>query len=192
VLSLFFGNLFYYIAILAVVVGVALYGLSYVTKFLPMLGAYALVMQVFGVILTIGGSYYVADHQGYQRRVAEDQVEIERLNGEARAKEVELNQKLAVADTALKKAKDDVKTKQSNLNALADSGELRLPSTCGVQTDSDATAVTRNSTHESESERQTVKELISIASDGDTAIIALNSCISQYNQVRDIVNKGVK
>jgi len=192
VLSLFFGNLFYYIAILAVVVGVALYGLSYVTKFLPMLGAYALVMQVFGVILTIGGSYYVADHQGYQRRVAEDQVEIERLNGEARAKEVELNQKLAVANTALKKAKDDVKTKQTNLNALADSGELRLPSTCGVPTDSDATAVTRNSTHESESERQTVKELISIASDGDTAIIALNSCISQYNQVREIVNKGVK
>jgi hypothetical protein len=147
---------------------------------------------IIGIICSITGVYFYGHHSGYQERVNEDQAEIVRLNGEARAKEVELNQKLAMANTALKKAKDDVKTKQTNLNVLADSGELRLPTTCGVPTDPDATAVTRNSTHESESERQTVKELISIASDGDTAIIALNSCISQYNQVREIINKGVK
>ena len=132
-------------------------------------------------------------HAGYQQRVDEDQAEITRLNTEARAKEAEYAKKLVIANNALKKAKDDVQTKKINLIADADSGKLRLPQTsCGVSASSGSTSGPGNTANESESERQTVKELVGIATDGDTAILSLNACIKQYNEVRELVNKGVK
>ena len=132
-------------------------------------------------------------HAGYQQRVDEDQAEITRLNTEARAKEAEYDKKLVVANNALKKAKDDVQTKKFNLNADAESGKLRLPqASCGLSANTGSTPGAGNTANESESERQTIKELIGIATDGDTAILSLNSCIKQYNEVRELVNKGVK
>jgi len=146
---------------------------------------------ILGLLLALAGFGAYEHHAGYQARVDEDQAEIVRLNEAARAKEAELNTKLAVANSKLKRAKDDVKTKQVNLIARADAGELRLP-TCGVQADTSAPAAGGNSTNESDTERQTVKDLIAIAAEGDAAIIQLNSCIANYNSVRETVNAGVK
>jgi hypothetical protein len=189
-LSWFIDDLFYWIAVIALAGGAAAYVLSYLVGFLPMLKPHALVMKVVGLVLVILGGYYVSDHHGYQRRVAEDKAEIERLNGEARAKEAELGQKLARASSQLKKAKDDIKAKQSSINARIDSGELRLPFTCGVQ--ASASSSNGNQTNGTESDRQTVKDIVAIASDGDKAITKLNACISQYNEVMQTVNEGVK
>jgi len=189
-LSWFFDDLFYWIAVIALVVGAVGYVLSYLVGFIPMLKPHAFVMKVVGLSLVVIGGYYVADHRGYERRVAEDKAEIERLNGEARAKEVELGQKLARATTQLKQAKNDIKAKQSSIDARIDSGELRLPSTCGVQADSGSTS--GNGTSGTESDRQTIKDIVQIASDGDSAIVSLNSCIAQYETVMKTVNEGVK
>jgi len=186
----FFDDLFYWIAVIALLGGAVAYVLSYLVGFLPMLKPHALVMKVAGLVLVISGGYYVSDHHGYERRVAEDKAEIERLNGEARAKEAELGQKLARATSQLKKAKDDIKTKQASIDARIDAGELRLPSTCGVQASSNAS--NGNQTNGTESDRQTIKDIVSIASDGDKAIVKLNACISQYNEVMQTVNEGVK
>jgi hypothetical protein len=191
-LSWLFGDLFYWLAIIAVIGGVVANVLALMVGFIPTLKPHAFIMKVVGIILIILGGYYVADHRGYQRRVDEDQAEIERLNGEARAKEAELNKKITQANTALKRAKDDIQSKQASLNARADVGELRLPSTCGVQTNPSSSSVGGNQTPPSESERQTIKALIAIASDGDTAITSLNACINQYNEVMKTVNEGVK
>jgi len=147
---------------------------------------------ILALLCALGGVYGYAHHQGYEQRVEEDRVEIERLNTEARAKEVELSKKIDIANSALRKAKDEVQFKQVSLNARADSGELRLPSTCSVQANPNAAPGSRDSAPESDIERQTVKDLIAIAADGDSAIIQLNSCIQQYNSVREIINKGVK
>jgi len=143
-------------------------------------------------VLVISGGYYVSDHHGYERRVAEDKAEIERLNTEARAKEAELGQKLARATSQLKQAKNDIKTKQASLTASADAGSLRLCPSGSVQADSSSSSASGNTTHESDSERQTVKALIGIAADGDTAITSLNACIAQYQAVMQTVNEGVK
>ena len=191
-LSWFFDDLFYVLAVAALVVGAVGYALSFFVGFIPMLKPHALVLKVVGIVLVLLGGFYVADHRGYQRRVDEDKAEIERLNGEARAKEAELNGKLATANSALKKAKNDVKTKQNDLVSRADSGELRLPSSCGVQAGADAPAAGGNPTNESDTERQAIKDLIAIAAEGDTAITQLNACITTYNQVRQTVNEGVK
>jgi len=189
-LSWFFDDLFYWIAVIALVGGAAAYVLSYLVGFLPMLKPHALIMKVVGLVLVISGGYYVADHRGYERRVAEDKAEIERLNTEARAKEAELGQKLARATSQLKQAKNDIKTKQASIDARIDAGELRLPSSCGVQASSDAS--NGNQTNGTESDRQAIKDIVAIASDGDKAIVKLNACISQYNEVMQTVNEGVK
>ena len=96
-ISWFFEGLFYYIALLAFIAGLALYGVSYFAKLLPVIAAYALMMQIGGMVMAVGGGYFVADHKGYERRVAEDKAEIERLNAEAREKEVQMAQARAEA-----------------------------------------------------------------------------------------------
>jgi len=185
-----FGDLFYWIALIALVGGAILYVLSYFVGFIPMLKAHAMICKVVGLLLVLSGGFYVSDNFGYQRRVAEDKAEIDRLNAEARAKEVELSGKLAKANGQLKKAKDDIKNKQNDLDSRADSGGLRLCPSSSVQASSSASS--GDATPESESERQTVKALISIAADGDAAIVSYNSCLAQYETVRQMVNEGVK
>ena len=187
-LSWLFGDILYYLALLSLAVGIGLYLVSHLVKFLPMLKPQAFVMQIGGIVLVILGGYYVADHHGYQRRVTEDQAEIDRLNAEARAKEAELNKKLSGVTTALVKARNDVKTKQSSINSRIDSGELRLPSSCPVQASADAGATSGNTTDAGQSERETIKAFIAIAADGDIAITQLNACIDTYQKVRETVN----
>ena len=191
-LSWFFEGLFYYLAVMALIAGLALYGVSYFAKLLPVIAAYAMMMQIGGIVLTIGGGYFVADHKGYERRVAEDKAEIDRLNAEARAKEAELAKTLKDKTAALRKAANAISQKQASINKRIDSGELRFPSSCGVSASSDAGAAGGNTTNESDTERQAIKDLIAIAAEGDAAIIQLNSCIANYNSVRETVNAGVK
>jgi hypothetical protein len=189
-LSWFFEDLFYWIALIALAGGITSIILSQIVGFIPTLKPHAFLMKVVGLALVITGGAYVADHHGYQRRVDEDKAEIERLNTEARAKEAELSTKLARASSQLKKAKDDIQTKQASINARIDSGELRLPSTCGVQADSSTSA--GDGSDRAESERQVIKDIVQIAADGDSAIVSYNSCIARYNQVMETVNEGVK
>jgi len=143
---------------------------------------------IIGAICAVLGVYFYGHHAGYQERVAEDQAEIIRLNDEARAKEAELNKKLSGVTTALVKARNDVKTKQSNINSRIDSGELRLPTSCAVQTPTDATSPRGDSTNDGQSERQAIKDIAAIAADGDIAITQLNACIDTYQKVREMVN----
>ena len=145
---------------------------------------------IIGAICALLGVYFYGHHEGYQERVAEDQAEIIRLNSEARAKEDELNKKLAQTGIALRKARDDIKTKQTSINARIDSGELRLPTSCAVQTNPGAS--NDGGANGTQSDKQALKDIVAIAADGDAAIVSLNTCISQYNQVRETVNEGVK
>jgi len=183
-----FGDIMYWLALAALGVGTTAYVLSYLVGFIPMLKPHALIMKVVGLVLVLLGGFYVSDHHGYQRRVAEDQAEIDRLNGEARAKEAELNTKLARATSQLKQAKNDIKAKQSSISARIDSGELRIPSTCSVQTSSSTTASRGDQADGSDATKQAIKDIAAIAADGDAAITQLNACIATYNQVRETIN----
>ena len=191
-LSWFFDDLFYWIAVIATVAGAVAYVLSYMVGFIPMIKAHAMILKFVGLLLVISGGYYVADHHGYERRVAEDKAEIERLNTEARAKEAKLGQKLANLNSDLKRAKNAIQSKQTLLNSRVDAGELRLPSSCGVQASSSTPASRGDQADGSDSTKQAIKDIIGIAADGDTAITQLNACIATYNQVMQTVNEGVK
>ena len=186
----FFSDLLYWIALVSTLTGACLYLVSYLVKFLPMLKPQALMMQVGGIVLVILGGAYVTDHHGYQRRVTEDQVEIDRLNGEARAKEAQLDKQKQATNVALRKAKDAIQSQQAVINSRIDAGELRLPSSCGVQTNADA-GTTRGSGGggQSESDRQAIRDIVQIASEGDKAITERNACIQFYQTVREQINE---
>jgi len=184
----FFSDLFYVIACAVMIAGVALYGVSYFAKLLPVIATYALLMQIGGVVMALGGGYYVADHKGYERRVAEDKAEIERLNAEARAKEAELAQTLKDKTAALRKANNAIQAKKTDTFKRIDSGELRFPSSCGVQASTDAGTAGGDTKDGAEPERQALKDIVTIAADGDLAITRLNACIDQYQAVKDKVN----
>jgi len=187
-----FGDLIYWLTLLAFVAGIVAFVASFLVGFLPMLKAHAMILKYGGMVLIVGSVYFLGDRNGYQRRVDEDKAEIERLNGEARAKETELKQSLTKATNQLRKAKDDIKVKQASIDSRVDSGELRLPSTCGVQASSSTPASRGDQADGSDSTKQAIKDIISIATDGDTAITQLNACIAQYQTVMQTVNEGVK
>ena len=184
----FFDNILYYLALASLFGGALLYFLSYFARILPIVATYALMMQIIGIVLCFTGVYYVADHHGYQRRVVEDQVEIDRLNGEARAKEAQLDKQKQATNVALRKAKDAIQSKQVVINSRIDDGELRFPSSCGLQASADARSTSGSGEIQSNASRQALKDIVAIATEGDRAIVQLNACIDWYNQVKEKVN----
>ena len=131
--------------------------------------------------------YFYAHHVGYVKRDQEMQLEIAKLNGEAREKEQKLSEDLNQTSSQLKDANDAITQKQSALDRAINSGRVRLNSGC-VQTSSSSTTSSRDQAETSESDRETLRLIAEIAAEGDRAINELNACIAAYNQVREAVN----
>jgi len=143
----------------------------------------------FAVGLALLGTYRGGYHFGWEDRDQEMQIEIAKKNEEARELEKNMAQKLADKETALRKAKDDVKKKQSAMRELANTGRLRLPTSSCVQASTSTAPATGDSRDEpSELERQTINTLIDLVAEGDKAIVKHNACVAAYNEMREIVN----
>ena len=143
--------------------------------------------MILGAICAASVLYFYAHHVGYVKRDQEMQLEIARLNGEAREKEQKLAEDLNQTSSQLREANDVVSKKQSDLDRLINSGRVRLNSGC-VQASSSATTTSRDNETASESERETLRLIAEIAAEGDRAINKLNACITAYEQVRSQVN----
>ena len=146
----------------------------------------------FVVGLALLGSYRGGYHFGWEDRDNDMKLAIAKKNDEARAKEVELGEKLTDQETKLRKAQDDIVKKQSAMHELARTGRLRLPTASCPQAGASPSIATGNTQPsdppQTESERQIIEALIDIAADGDKAIVKLNACASAYEEVRRIVN----
>jgi len=145
---------------------------------------------ILAFVCALVGVYGYGHHQGYEQKSTEDAVEISRLNAESLEKEHRVADKFDQINSQLRKAKDEIKSKQANINSRIDSGELRLPTSCAVQPATDTAA--GDGSQASESDRQAIKDIVSITTDGDSAIKDLNACITKYNEVRDTFNKAKK
>jgi hypothetical protein len=143
---------------------------------------------LIAVTIALFGSYRGGYHFGWSDRDAEMQIAIAKKNDEARELEKNMTSKLADQETKLRKAQDDIVKKQSAMHELARTGRMRLPTSSCVQASASATTPTGNSTDATDIERQTIEALIDIAAEGDKAITKLNSCITSYNEVRNLVN----
>jgi len=143
---------------------------------------------LIGLSIALFGTYRGGYHFGWSDRDAEMQIAIAKKNEEARALERNMTSKLADQETQLRKAQDDIAKKQSAMHELARTGRMRLPTASCPQASTNASTPTGNSTDATDIERQTIEALIDIAAEGDKAITKLNSCITAYNEVRNLVN----
>ncbi len=143
---------------------------------------------LLGLSIALFGTYRGGYHFGWSDRDKEMQIAIAKKNEEARELEKNMTSKLSDQETKLRKAQDEIAKKKSAMHELARTGRLRLPTASCPQASTNAAPATGDSTDASELERQTIEALIDIAADGDKAINKLNSCVSAYNEMRELVN----
>ena len=141
---------------------------------------------LLSLLASFGAGYYKGGNDEYTKQ----QMEIARLNNEARETERKMADDARELETKLKKAEDDAKTQANKRNAAIDSGALKLripvksPSCPTVSTTPDAASPPRDSVQATaELDGTTAKNLIAITDDGDKAIRQLNACIDAYNTV---------
>ena len=146
---------------------------------------YVLLGIAFAVLSAFGGGYY----KGGQNEITKQQLEIAKLNADARQKEQALTAAVNAQATQLMKANQNAKLLQQKHNADIDSGalKLRIPvktSECSLHASSDtpATSGDNSGTSSAELDGETAKALIAITDEGDAAIRKLNTCLSLYNE----------
>ncbi len=150
-----------------------------------------LLSGLIALLLTFGGGYFYGKH--VEREV--QQAEVDRLNTEARAKEQALAVAVTTTADALRKTNEKAKLATKERDAAIDSGalRLRLKTSCPVPASADTAVATGSGGGEASAEldRETAKNLIAIAEEGDRAIQKLNACINLYNQALES-QKGIK
>ncbi len=110
----------------------------------------------------------------YQAR-QEIKAEVERI-------ESSMRDEAATATAKLEKEKQDAQLKVNQLRADVAAGAVRL----SVRASCPAGSTEGDQQARAELDSKTADELISIAADGDQAIIELNSCIDFYNNLKAI------
>ena len=147
---------------------------------------------IIAAMIAVGGAYAYGHHSGYADRDAEMQAHIAKLNEESRAKEQELASSLNNQTETLRKAKNEINKKQSDINALVDAGRLRLPVPAApscVQATPDASPAVRDRDEaRPDPYREAIKAVVAIAIEGDRNTVQLNACIDTYNKVREAIN----
>ena len=143
------------------------------------------------LVLVFGGGYCTGKH--YEQEA--QQAEVDRLNTEARAKEVALAAAVTTTANALRVSNEKAKTMAKQRDAAIDSGalKLRVKATCAVPAATDSTAPAGSGGGEASAEldRETAKALVALTEEGDRAITKLNACIDLYNHAIES-QKGIK
>ena len=143
-----------------------------------------LLSGLIALLLTFGGGYFYGKHVEKEAQ----QVEVDRLNTEARAKEQALAAAVTTTAEALRKTNEKAKTATKQRDAAIDSGALRLrvKTTCPIPAAPDTPTPAGDSGGEARAEldRETAKALVAITDEGNRAIEKLNACITLYNNAR--------
>ena len=152
-----------------------------------------LLSGLIALLIAFGGGYW---YGGKEEKEAQ-QVEVNRLNTEARAKETALAAAVTTTADALRKTNEKAKLATKERNAALDSGALKLrvpvKTTCPVPAPSNTAAPAGSGGGEARTELDPAfgKALFAIAEEGDRAITKLNACINLYNQALES-QKGIK
>ena len=146
---------------------------------------YVLLGIVLAVLSAFGSGYW----KGSNDEVTRQQLEIAKLNAEARQKEQILVSAIQTQATKLQKANQDAKLVQQKRNADIDSGALRLripvkATHCPLSTSTDTAPASGDSSQErAELDAETAKSLVSITDSGDEAIRQLTACQQAYESI---------
>ena len=137
------------------------------------------------LLLTFGGGYWYGKHVEAKAQ----QVEVDRLNTQAKAKEAALTTAVTATADALRKSNEKAKTVAKERDRAIDLGtmQLRVPvkATCPLPAPSDTAVASGNNSGTAQLDPAFGKALFALTEEGDRAITKLNACIALYNQVRE-------
>ena len=140
------------------------------------------------LIAAIAGSYFKGNHDGFKQCDSENQVQVAKMDAEARAVESQHQAALQLLSQQLKEANDAATVNNEKLrSAAADSGyRVRVTETSCVQTASDSAATGGDQSQPTAKlDPEVGRTLFEIAGTGDEAIRSLNACIAAYDQIRN-------
>ena len=146
---------------------------------------YVLLGIVLAVLSAFGGGYW----KGSEDEITRQQLEIAKLNAEARQKEQALTMAVTQTATALRTSNAKAKqiSKERDLAISSGALRLRLPvkaTYCPVQTPTDTAPASVDSGQErAELDAETAKSLVTITDDGDEAIRQLAACQQAYESI---------
>jgi prophage endopeptidase len=146
---------------------------------------YVLLGIVLAVLSAFGGGYW----KGSEDEITRQQLEIAKLNAEARQKEQALTMAVTQTATALRTSNAKAKqiSKERDLAISSGALRLRLPvkaTYCPVQTPTDTAPASGDSGQErAELDAETAKSLVTITDDGDEAIRQLAACQQAYESI---------
>jgi ferritin-like protein len=144
---------------------------------------------LLGIVLAVFGAgtsgYFKGSADEYERQ----QLEIARLNEQARETEKRMGEVAQTYAQNLRKSNDVAKAKETKLRNDLATGERKLfipvkAPECAVHAASDSTTAAGNTETRAELDSGVAQALVDLTSRGDTAIRSLNACIDQYNQMR--------
>ena len=146
---------------------------------------YVLLGIFLAILGSFGGGYYKGEQNEYERQ----QIEIARLNQQARETEQRMGEVAQTYAQTLRKANNVAKAKETKLRTDIASGERKLfipvQTTCPVPSAGNAASAAGDSREtRTELDRSVAEALIAITADGDQAIRKLNACIDQYETLR--------
>ena len=147
---------------------------------------YVLIAVIFSILGAFGGGYYKGGHDEANRQ----QLEVAKLNAEARQKEQALVAAVNTQATQLAKANNEAKALIQKRNADIATGamQLRIPvktPVCPVQSAGDPPASSGADLGTAELQPEAAQSLVAITDDADATVRKLNTCINLYNQVRE-------
>lgn len=146
---------------------------------------YVLLGIVLAVLSAFGGGYW----KGSKDEVTRQQLEIAKLNAEARQKEQALTMAVTQTATALRTSNEKARqiSKERDLAISSGALRLRLPvkaANCPVQTPTDTATPPRDSGEErAELDAETARSLVAITDSGDEAIRQLTACQQAYESI---------
>ena len=152
---------------------------------MSLLNPYVLLGIVLAILGSFGAGYYSGEQDEYERQ----QMEIARLNEQARETEQRMAEVAQTYAQTLRKANDVARIKETKLRTDLASGERKLfipvkAPDCPISATSDTSAPSGDTETRAELDGRVAQALVDLTSRGDQAIRQLNACIDQYNQIR--------
>ena len=143
---------------------------------------------LLGIVLAVLGSFGAGYYSGEQNEYERQQIEIARLNQQARETEQRMGEVAQTYAQTLRKANNVAKAKETKLRTDIASGERKLfipvQSACPVSASADSPAPVGDTETRAELDPRIAQSLVDLTSRGDQAIRSLNTCIDQYDQMR--------
>jgi len=144
---------------------------------------------ILGIVTAVLSSFAGGYLKGSGDEEARQQIEVARLNNEARETEKRMGEVAQTYAETLRKANNVARIKETKLRTDLASGERKLfipvkAPECAVSAPTDTAPASGDTEARAELDGRVAQALVDLTSRGDQAIRNLNTCIDQYEQMR--------